>query len=206
MLGAQHLVLAACLGLGLLIYERYGLRLGGVLVLPLVTAYALFDPRILLGFFLGSMATYGLGELVVRRTLIYGRRLLYVYILGGLFLTAAALHVLGVEMTGIALVVLPGIFAFNLHREGAPVRRLTTFASILAPIYLVAHLALYPVGFEGGLFQVFPGFELIVADVVHFLPRLDPIGTASASPVTASALDGTGMGGVLGSLIGGEAE
>jgi hypothetical protein len=206
MLGAEHLVLAACLAIGLLIYERYGLRLGGVLVLPLVTAYALFDPRILLGFFLGSVATYGLGELVVRRTLIYGRRLLYVYIVGGLFLTASALHLLGVEVAGMALVVLPGIFAFNLHREGAPTRRLATFAAILAPLYLVAHVALYPVGFQGGLFPAVPQFELLVADLFHFLPRLDPIGTASATPMTANALDGTGVGGVLGSLLGGEAE
>jgi hypothetical protein len=205
MLGTEHLVLAASLALGLFFYEQFGERLGGVMVLPLVTAYGLFDVRILAGFSLGAVATYGVGELVIRRTLIYGRRLLYVYILAGMVLTAAALALVGVSTSGIALIVLPGIFAFNLHREGEPVRRMGTFVLILVPLYLVAHLVLTPFGFDAGLYRVFPDLRPFAIHAFHLVPTPELFPTASAQSATR-AVDGTGVGGVIGSLVGGDAE
>jgi hypothetical protein len=54
MLEVIALLIALCIGL--FVYERYGIRLGGVLVLPLVTAYALFEPKLLHVFFLAADA------------------------------------------------------------------------------------------------------------------------------------------------------
>ena len=186
-----HLVLAllGSLLIGLFVYERLGWRLGGVLVLPLVLIYALFEPKVVPAFLAGVVLTFAIGWLVQRHTLIYGRRLLYVFVVAGFVVTASLLVALRADVHGIVLAVLPGVFAFNLQREGYPTRSVAQFAAIFLPVYVAAHVLLLPFGFEGGLFAYFPKVHHELALV---LPGIAPgLGAEAAAALPVASAAGT---------------
>jgi hypothetical protein len=176
------ITLLLALVLGLVAYERFGMRLGGVLVLPLLTAYTLFEPRLVPVFVGAAAIAYFAGKLVQRNTLVYGRRLLYTYIGLGLLASSALIYLTGIGVAGIALAVLPGIFAFNVHREGKPMRSVGQFAFLYVPTVLLAHVALLPLGFRGGLFE-YAGWARAAADSLGgWAAMASPIGSAFATP------------------------
>ncbi|MFC4359858.1 poly-gamma-glutamate biosynthesis protein PgsC/CapC [Halobium salinum] len=142
------IVAAVVLLLGLLAgvaaTQIWGLRLSGVLVVPLFALYTLFDftslPIILASV---ALAYVGVG-LVHEHTLLYGRRLLYIAIgLGAsipLAVTAALSLRFGVTTPVEALSigsVLPGIAAYNLHRLDGERRVDDVIASAAAFVGLV---------------------------------------------------------------------
>lgn len=130
----------------LMAYERWGVRLGGVLALPYLVIYALGDLSVLLLFGLAAGATYALGEVVHRRTLVYGRRMLVVFLLLSLAASGLLNNVVHVSQTGVFLPVLPGLFAYNLHREGRPVWNSLLFLGALMVTLLASHVALSAAG------------------------------------------------------------
>lgn len=130
--GVQTALLVLFLLVGLLAYERWGLRLGGVLVLPLLTLYILGDPRFAAVFAFSAATTYAVGELIHRRTLIYGRRIFSVFLISSCLATACGSFVLRIPLHGVVLPIMPGLFSFNLHREGQPVRGVVIFSAGVA--------------------------------------------------------------------------
>lgn len=190
-----YIVLGTSLLVGLLVYERHDLRLGGVLVLPLLVVYALFSPRILPLFFGAALLTYAAGEGIRSRTLLYGRRLLYAYLLVGLVTSAVLIHSLLTSYHGVAFAVLPGIFAFNMHREPRPARAMGSFAAILVPVFLIVHVALFPIGFAGGLFAEIPVTRAIVAQ-----GYAGGYAVLVQAPLSLAARLGTAGGGIFGLL------
>lgn len=146
-LSALHLAWALMglyLIIGLIIYERTGMRLGGVLVLPLLLLYALIDLRTLLVFALASGATFLVGWILISQTLAYGRRALYLFLLIGLIATALVNDLMGSPLTAMMLALLPGLYAYNLHREGTQVKGVASFMiafALLLALTLVAFWA-----------------------------------------------------------------
>lgn len=104
--------------------ERYGLRFGGVVVVPLLAMYVLFDYRALPLFAVSTATAYVSLALIERRIVLYGRRLFATAItLGalvpiGAFLIAELVLGEALPLREIAYVgsILPGIAAYNLHR------------------------------------------------------------------------------------------
>jgi hypothetical protein len=134
-------LLAVFLVFGLIVHERTGLRLGGVLVLPLLLLYSLLDLTALAVFALAAIVALAVGHVLYRRTFLYGRRLLYVFLLAGIGATIVARAFIDTELGVFVLAILPGLFAYNLHREGNLLKGATAFAMGLG-FLLVASVAL----------------------------------------------------------------
>lgn len=111
-------LLALFLGVGLFCYDRWGIRLGGVLVLPLLLAYVIVDPNALWVFAFASTVSFAGGHVAYERTFVYGRRLLYLFLLLGITATLVALLWIPLRGETAMMALLPGLFAYNLHREG----------------------------------------------------------------------------------------
>jgi hypothetical protein len=112
------------LAAGVTATQRFGLRLGGVLTAPLLAVYTLRDLGTLPIFVVSAVLAYVVVGHVTRTTLVHGRPLFLVGVGAGmvasvgLFLLAslagAALPLGAVELVGS---VLPGIAAYNFHRQ-----------------------------------------------------------------------------------------
>lgn len=122
---------------GLVLHERTGLRLGGVLVLPLLLLYAVFDIAALAVFAVAAAVAFVGGELIYHRSFLYGRRLLYVFLIIGIGATILARQYIELAMGGFILALLPGLFAYNMHREGRYAASASAFMTWLG-ILLVA--------------------------------------------------------------------
>lgn len=128
---AQYALLAGYVLVGLWAYERWGVRLGGVLALPLVAVYALIVPWALEIFAVAAIVAFVVGEVLHRRTLMYGRRLFAVHIVASVAASFLFTQAMDIPLNGFLLPVLPGVFAFNLHREGRPVQGAVVFVGAL---------------------------------------------------------------------------
>jgi hypothetical protein len=151
------LMLAVFLMAGLFIYERTGLRLGGVLVLPLLLVYALFDFNILIVFGISALVTLWIGTAVFRRSLLYGRRLLYVFLVVGILATLGARLFIQTEMEGFVLAILPGLFAYNLHREGDYVAGASAFLFWFGILMMAAIAGFWVLTSDGSVARAFQG-------------------------------------------------
>lgn len=130
---------------GITATQLWDLRLSGVVVIPLFAVYTLYElsslPVLLVSVF---VAYWGI-DLVTSRTLLYGRRLLYVAILVGAIVpllvvvttSVFASIAYSIEMYALGS-VLPGIAAYNLYRVDAERRIDDVVASIAAYLSLIA--------------------------------------------------------------------
>lgn len=120
-----------------------GYRLGGVVVVSLVAVYGLVSFLSLPVFLLSTVVTFAIVELVHRQWLIYGRRLFLVAVGIGMVLPVAAFLAIAATFGDAAVIteleflgsVLPGIAAYNFHREDADRRlrdALVALAMLLA--------------------------------------------------------------------------
>lgn len=130
---------------GVLAYERWGLRLGGVLVLPFLAIYALQDLAVLILFAVSASAAFFGGEAVHRVSLVYGRRMLVVFLLISMWTSLAANTVLEVSGDSVFMPLLPGLFAYNLHREGRALWNTALFIGWLL-IFLLLSLVVLRMG------------------------------------------------------------
>ncbi|SDR31973.1 poly-gamma-glutamate biosynthesis protein PgsC/CapC [Natronobacterium texcoconense] len=122
-------VLGLLIGIG--IVQQYGLRLSGVLVVPLFAVYALYDFVAIPAFALGIVAAYGGLMVLQRRTFLFGRQLLLASmgismavplgVFGGLTLAGVPGLTLS-EFTFIGS-ILPGVAAYNYHQLESDRRR-----------------------------------------------------------------------------------
>jgi len=129
----------------------HGLRFGGVLVVPLLGLYVLFDYRALPLFAISTAASY-LGLLVIeRRIVLYGRRLLVAAIVTGALVPITTVLVVRVvagdplPLRDVAYVgsILPGIAAFNLHRLDREERITDVVGSLALVVGLVLLAAVF---------------------------------------------------------------
>lgn len=195
---APYLLFAAFLVVGLLAYERRGLRLGGVVVLPLLLVYALFDLQALAVFTLATVLVLLLGHWLHHRTLVYGRRLFILYLLLSVAATALVKVFIGTTFGPFTIAILPGLFAYNLHREGDYARGLTAFSLWLAGLLMVGLGILWATGLRDPPSY----FEPAVAAISHLGSQV-----AASLPHLTSVVDqAAGAGAVLFSGFHGLAE
>jgi len=188
-------LLAAFLVLGLVLYERTGRRLGGVLVLPLLLVYAIFDIDILVVFALSAALALAVGQFIHSQALVYGRRLLYVFLLVGIVATFLARQYVDISMGGFILALLPGLFAYNLHREGRYVEGTAAFALWFGILLTVAVASLWIMARPESVVQAWASLterggiaamETLFAQRTGLADGLAPSAVAAASIVEAA--------------------
>ena len=100
-----------------------GVRLGGVVVVPLLAVYTLVNAWALPLFAVSVLVAYAVGALLEERTLVFGHPLVFLYALAGAVVPMVALALLSLTSTPsipfreLALFgsILPGITAYNVR-------------------------------------------------------------------------------------------
>jgi len=174
MWGAQLLVPAAILVIGLfaviLAAELYNLRFGGVVVVPLLAVYMLFDMAALPLFVISTAAAYVTLVIIERRLVLYGRRLFITAIVAGALVPISTVLVSElvfqniVRLSEVAYLgsILPGIAAYNLHRlegEDRLADILGGLSLLVGLVLLAAFFILFGSTFGGNT----PPLEVVVA-------------------------------------------
>ncbi|GAB7019193.1 poly-gamma-glutamate biosynthesis protein PgsC/CapC [Halostagnicola bangensis] len=126
-------IIGLLIGIG--IVQSFGLRLSGVLVVPLFAVYSLYDVFALPAFVIGVIASYVGLALLQRRTLLFGRQLLLASMILSMvvpftvFGGFSALGVFELSLSAFTFVgsILPGVAAYNYHQL-EPDRRLEDVA------------------------------------------------------------------------------
>ena len=118
----QVLILLFGFIFGYFMYELYRYRAGGVIAIPILVLYT-FESPIALPIFIYSVAIcYLIGFIITEKTLIYGRRLLYLYLTTSLLVTSFGfffvLYYLNLDLLTITIgAIFPGLIAYNISRE-----------------------------------------------------------------------------------------
>jgi hypothetical protein len=193
-------LLAVFLLVGLFVHERTGLRLGGAIVLPLLLVYTLFDLNVLVIFAFASLLAFLIGTVVHNRTLVYGRRMFILFLVLGVLATAIARLFIPTDVGGFALAVVPGVFAFNLHREGHYLRAASTFLLWFGLLLALGSLLLWMLGGRGDDPAAVPSafgwfLGLFVAAISHAGAALpwSVGGAAEGAALLAAPLRGLGV-------------
>lgn len=128
MRGLELVIPAAVLLIGLFAgifaAQFYDLRFGGVVVVPLLAVYILFDLRAFPLFVISTATAYVTLAVIERRLVLYGRRLFITAIVAGALvpITTALVTRFALDdpvvLRDVAFLgsILPGIAAYNLHR------------------------------------------------------------------------------------------
>lgn len=160
------------LGLGLFLSEaarsRWGLRVGGLIVLPLLVLFALRNAWLLPLFVLAALLAYLGIQALHSWTLIYGRALLSVAVIFGLLTTISVVNLLGFSngllpfFTGI----LGGVGAYNVHVVAPAERRSSVLvaAGVFVVLAGAARLVLRPI--PGGFLEQVGVLHLVAGVVV----------------------------------------
>lgn len=141
-----YVLFAAFLLVGLVVYERRGYRLGGIIVLPLLLIYAVFDLQALLVFGLAAALVLAVGDWLHEHALVYGRRLFVIFLILSVAATVAAKAIIGTTLGPFTLAILPGLFAYNVHREGDYAKGIAVFSAWLSALLLVTLVLLWVTG------------------------------------------------------------
>lgn len=164
--------------------ERYGLRFGGVVVVPLLAMYMLFDYRTLPLFVVSMGAAYVSLRLIETRIVLYGRRLFITAIVTGALVPVLSFLLVQVfvgstlPIRDIAYLgsILPGIAAYNLHRLDREDQVADVVGSLVLVAGLVALAAFFliprAVAAGGPLLEVLLGTtrQMLFAEVDPFVP------------------------------------
>jgi hypothetical protein len=185
MLLALALVLVGLL-VGVAATQRFGLRLGGVLTVPLLAVYALRDATTLPVFVASIVVAYVAVDHVTKNTLIHGRPMFLVGIVAGMvasvvFYGVAALAGAVIPVGAIELVgsVLPGIAAYNFHRQEGREMVLDAGASLATLAGLL--------GLGAGLVALVGGTPLAtLSPPVLLAPSADVVGWMGVPAVAAA--------------------
>jgi hypothetical protein len=163
------------LGLGLAegLRARYGLRIAGVVVVPLVVLIGFRNGWLLPAWVVATALAYGSIQLLNRLTLLYGRVLMAASVIFGLLVSISLVTVVPVRdgLLPFFIGILGGVAAYNLHVVPPSERRATGFVTIavLVVVTVVARLFIVPAP-RGMLYHV-TGDHLALAGVL-VLPGL----------------------------------
>lgn len=138
-------IVAVGLLAGIAAAQLRGLRLGGVIVVPLTAVYLLRDFTTFPVFVVSVVAAYVSLWIVKNRLLLFGRRLFVVSVLVGAVVpvTVFQLATVGFEPSGnvagvdFVVTILPGIAAYNFHRLSLEDRILDAVWSLATLLFLV---------------------------------------------------------------------
>jgi hypothetical protein len=143
----RHVLVATALMLlgllaGIVAAQLGGLRLGGVIVVPLIAVYLLRSFGSFPVFVVSILAAYVSVWVITDRLLVYGRRLFLVTVLVGSLVPVTMFEVLSVGLgvgTEVEFVgsILPGIAAYNFHRMDADRRVLDAVWAMALLLFLV---------------------------------------------------------------------
>ena len=114
---AIYLILFVGFVLGYLFYELFKIKAGGVLAIPLLVIYTVSDVTLFfLTLFIAAIIFFIL-EFIFKKTAIYGRRLLYLSFGLSIIITSIAIALLKAPKAVIFLTLIPGLIAYNFHKE-----------------------------------------------------------------------------------------
>lgn len=147
--GGEMIIATTILLVGLLAgiaaAQLRGLRLGGVIVVPLVAVYLLRSFGTFPVFVLSTIAAYVSVAYVKGRIPLYGRQLFVFSVVVGALVPVAVIELLSLGLADASLgteiefigSVLPGIAAYNFHRLSPEDRTLDAVASLAVLLFLV---------------------------------------------------------------------
>lgn len=162
----------AMLGLGFLFSEaarsRWGVRIGGLIVLPLLVLFAFRNAWLLPVFLLAATLAYLGIQLLHSWTLIYGRALLSVGVIFGLLTVVSVVPALafGNGLLPFFTGILGGVGAYNLHVISPPERRPSALVTAGVFVILAASARLVLTPLSGGLLEQVEPLHLAVGAVV----------------------------------------
>jgi len=151
------------------VQKRYGLRIAGVIAIPLMALFTLYDVRLLIQYVLATAICAGFIRLVHRSTFLYGRNLLAGTCMLGVVLGVLATPFLPADagLRSLMIGILAGVSAYNGHVL-APTERVDSIVvttGAFAGSYLLAHevarLLGDPVADSMGTSSLLVGFLLL---------------------------------------------
>lgn len=128
---------------GIVVAQLRGLRLGGVVVVPLSAVYLLWDFSSAPVFLFSVLAAYVSLWIIKRRLLLFGRQLFIIAVIIGTLvpvivftLTSGFQPTASITTTEFVLTILPGVTAYNLHRLSAEKRVADVLWSLTTLLFL----------------------------------------------------------------------
>ncbi len=198
---------AALLVVDVSVYEllraRYDLRLAGIILVPLLAVFSVRYADTVAVYVLGASLVFFLVSYVHWVTLLYGRNLLAVGLVGGLCYALAAGALFGGAAPGVHLFfvgLFAGIGAYNLHRTAPRNRsasiRLSAGLFVLFYGVILALVAVPPTGLGGTRPYLYAGVGAVVVTLGALeLRRLEagrPDGEAFAGASVFAAAESDG--------------
>lgn len=101
---------------GFVLYSLLKFRSGGVITIPLLAIYTIKFPLLVPFMLLTAAVCFFLIEFLYREYILYGRRLLYISLTLGIFLTIFFMVIFNINAGWYPLII-PGLMAYNSHRE-----------------------------------------------------------------------------------------
>lgn len=212
--GQIPVIASDVLGLGLVaggmafsegLRSRYGLRIGGVIVVPLVVL-ASFRNGWMLPLWCGlTVVTHVAVQVLHWWTLLYGRVMLAAAVIVGLLATIAVVPVVPVRhgLLPFFMSILSGVSGYNLHVVPPAERRATVFVTIAVFVLVTGIARLFIVPPSRGFLQYVQSWDLIIGVLaclpvmweLYHLERIQPTGQFNteivASPSDGGEQDGT---------------
>jgi len=107
---------------GFIIYELTRYRVGGVVAIPIMVIYTMDEPLMLPIFVFAIIICLLAVYIVTEKTLLYGRRLLYLNLAFSIIITSLIFFyadaILNMSFTALTVgTIFPGIVAYNISRE-----------------------------------------------------------------------------------------
>jgi len=107
---------------GYIIYELTRYRVGGVVAIPIMVIYTMDEPLMLPIFVFAIIICLLAVYIVTEKTLLYGRRLLYLNLAFSIIITSLIFFyadaILNMSFTALTVgTIFPGIVAYNISRE-----------------------------------------------------------------------------------------
>ena len=118
------------------LYTKYKFRAGGVVVIPLLAVYTIKFPALIPTLLFISFVTFVALELLYHRLVIYGRRLMYLALTIGIIFTVILTPLFDSNLGWYTLII-PGLIAYNVHRENNSPAHLAKSLLINTATYLL---------------------------------------------------------------------
>lgn len=103
--------------LGYAFDELFKIRAGGVVAIPLLVIYTMYNVKLFFLVLLLAALIFFVLEYLFRKTALYGRRLLYISFGLSIITTSVAIALLKEPISVVFLTMVPGLMAYNFHRE-----------------------------------------------------------------------------------------
>ncbi len=131
--------------LGFILYETTRYRIGGIVAIPIMVIYTLDNP-VLLPIFLVAIGICLAGvSLIAERTLLYGRRLLYLNLAASIISTSLLIFSVSlyfsIDLTQLTVgTIFPGIVAHNISRETFDMRNAMRVGGMMLGNFVIVML------------------------------------------------------------------